>query len=346
MTINVAVVTSEAVILGCDSVASVTQNFLNPVPFVQQDNAGNFEVDENGKYVARFTYEDLQSVVTDAWGGVTKMFQLCGDENPVAAVTAGLAKLNDRPISALANDFSKQIAAPGSNDSVIGVVEKFVEFISGHYETHHQAIGGPPQFREDVEFLIGGFGKNDNFPSLYRVNLIDKADKRIKPLYGSGAGFEDKTGAAWAGYADGVQRLLFGFDIPLRGKVEDQVSKAINSFHKSMSDTMLRILAETLAALKSSNLPAGVNTELPPKPDVKIKWDQFILSIDFANLPLQSALDFVAYLVGLQSGKSKYVRGVPTVGGRTHIGILTKGKFEMKNEPDLIHTNLGYDRGI
>jgi len=303
MTINVALVTSEAVVLGCDSVASVTEMFLDPIPHLQLDEAGNFSVDKNGKYIAHFSHEDLQSVVTDAWGGVTKMFRLCGDENPVAAVTAGLAKLNDRPISALANEFSKQMAANANdNDTIIGVVEKFVEFMRGHYDTHNQTI--PEGFREDVEFLIGGFGKNDSFPSLYRVNLRDQPDKRIKPLYGSGIGFKDKTGAAWAGQADSVQRLLFGYDHPLRGNINEQISKAIDTLHKSMSEAVLRILAETLAALKA-NLPSGINTELPPKPDVPIKWDQYMLSIDFANLPLQSALDFVAYLVGLQSGESK-----------------------------------------
>lgn len=343
MTINVAVVTSEAAILGCDSVASVTELFLNPVTYVRQDAQGKLEVDADGKYVARFTYDNLQSVVTDAWGGVTKMFRLCGDDNPVAAVTAGLAKLNDRPISSLANDFAKQLLPC---DTVLSVVERFVETMSAHYDQHNQATNTHVDFREDVEFLIGGFGRNDTFPSLYRVNLIDAPDARIKPLYGSGVGFKDKTGGAWAGQADGVQRLLFGYDDPVRRTIETQVAGAMIGLHKAMSDSVLRILAQTLAALNNANLPPEVNTELPPKPSIQIDWNQFKLGIDFANLPLQSALDLVAYLVGLQSGKAKYVRGVPTVGGRTHIGILTKGKFEMKNEPDLMHTNLGYDRGL
>ena len=250
MTITVALITNEAVILGCDSVASVTQLYLNPIPHLAQTASGDFEVDADGKYVARFSHGDLQSVVTDAWGGVTKMFRLCDDENPVAAVTAGLAKLNDRPISSLANDFAKTV---GDCSTVISVVEKFVEFMSGHYDAHYKALDAPPEFRDDVEFLIGGFGRGDDFPSLYRVNLINESDKKIQALYGSGVGFKDKSGVAWAGQADGVQRLLFGYDNPLRGVVEEQITKAVDGLHKSMSDTILRILAETLAALKTTN---------------------------------------------------------------------------------------------
>jgi hypothetical protein len=52
----------------------------------------------------------------------------------------------------------------------------------------------------------------------------------------------------------------------------------------------------------------------------------------------------LSYLVGLQSGKSKFATGVATVGGRTHIGVITKREgFRMLDEPELRHTNIGYN---
>ena len=213
------------------------------------------------------------------------------------------------------------------------------------YETHYAATGEPPEFREDIEFLIGGFGDEENVPSLYRVNLRDEPPIRIKPLYGVGPGFGDKTGVAWAGQSDGVQRLLFGYDRPLRLSIERGLREAIDRQHRSMSEAVTHILSETLTAL-NAQLPPGVNTELPPKEEVGMEWDQVLLSIDFANLPIQDAVDLVAYLVNLQSGKSKFVRGVPTVGGRTHIGIIRVDGFTMVNEPDLVHRNTGYGRDI
>jgi hypothetical protein len=60
-------------------------------------------------------------------------------------------------------------------------------------------------------------------------------------------------------------------------------------------------------------------------------------------LPLQEAITFVAFLVNLQSGKSRFARGVATVGGRTHIGIITKGKdFRLLDEPELKHRHTGF----
>jgi hypothetical protein len=66
------------------------------------------------------------------------------------------------------------------------------------------------------------------------------------------------------------------------------------------------------------------------------------LNIQFVNLPLQDAVDLAAFLVNLQSGRAKFGSGVATVGGRTHIGVITKQKFVMLDEPELRHTNVGF----
>lgn len=346
MTINIAVVTNEYVVLGCDSVASVTGMFLNPVQYAERDANGNYIQDQQGKYVARFEFEDLQEVVTDAWGGVTKMFCLCqANDNPIAAVTAGLAQLQNRTISSIAYDFLRTVAGQVPL-TVKDIVEAFANHVAVLYDAHWAASGVPPAMRSDVEFLAGGFGAGDKFPSLYRINLLAQQENRVTALFGDGAEFKlGPTGVAWSGQADGVQRLLFGYDQPLKWRIQGQVRALVDGLHASMSEAALRILGDTLDAL-DQELPAQVDTELPPKPDIKLDWEQFELAINYASLPLQSAVELVSYLVNLQSGKSKFVRGVPTVGGRTHIGIVRKGGFEMLNEPQLTHRNTGYDRDL
>ena len=75
------------------------------------------------------------------------------------------------------------------------------------------------------------------------------------------------------------------------------------------------------------------------------KWtfSQQLLPFLCKNLPLQDAIDFAAFLVNMQSGRSKFVPGVATVGGRTHIGVITKGNgFKMLNELELSHRNTGF----
>lgn len=344
MTINVALVTNELVILGCDSVASATSWYLNPTAFVEVDADGKYVTDEEGRFLAKFSYTDLQEVVSDAWGGVTKMFALRSEKCSVAAVTAGLAQLNNHTISALASEFHERTKAEKLN-TVHDVAKRFVESMSEEYERHHAASKAPPALRADIEFLIGGFGSEEQFPALFRVRLNRPEAERITAVYGRGEGFPNATGVAWSGQSDGVQRLLFGYDNPVKVNIESQVRQLVDNCHRDMSEATLRILTNTLAALKAE-LPQEVDTELPGKPEIGLSWDYFRLDIDYANLPTQSAVEFVSYLVNLQSGKSKFVRGVPTVGGRTHIGIIQRGKFEMLNEPELQHRNTGYDREL
>jgi hypothetical protein len=343
MTVNVALVTSEALILGCDSIASATRLYLDPLNFTDREQDGSFKADETGKWTARFSFENLTTVVTDAWGGVTKMFRLCADPNPVAAVTSGLAALNEQKISGFVKKFSEAQGSAGQFTTVSAVVNAFVEYIGDEYEKAHENV--QDAFRSDLDFLIGGFGREDAFPSVYRVNLNRPKDKRLSSVYGPGQGFSGRTGLVWAGQADGVERLLFGVDSLLRRSVDAAAREYADSLYKSMSQSVVNILAATLAKLNAT-LPPDVDTALPAQPPFKVNWDEGQLSIDFANLPLQDAVDFVSYLVGLQSGKAKFVRGVPQVGGRTHIGIVQRGSFTMPNEPELSHRNIGYARDL
>ncbi len=334
MTINVALVTTDALILGCDSVASTSKTVIEPWRFLDREQDGTAKLDADGKIVARFDYSAYTTVVTDVWSGVTKMFELCREGSKIAATTAGLAALNDRSMSNLAAQFLQEIhGAPGS-DQVEEVVKRFLGFMRAAYDQHYEGEAIPDEFKEEIEFLIGGYGVGDHFPSLYRVQT--KSNK-YEEVYKEG-----KCGAAWAGQADGVSRLIFGYDHRLKFRAQREAAKAIDKFYDEFSTATAKILEDVLQAL-GKDLPAGISAELPAKPQVDFPWGDFQLDIEFQNLPLQDAVDCVSYLVNLQSGRAKFVRGVATVGGRTHIGVLTRTRdFRMLSEPEIIHRNTGF----
>jgi hypothetical protein len=110
MTINVALVTSEALVLGCDSTASTGDYYIDPFAVgLEKDGDGEATVDQEGRLTVKFKLDEVEHIVTDAWGGVTKMFPLCsGGSCTVAAVTSGAASLNGRNISSLAADYHAQ----------------------------------------------------------------------------------------------------------------------------------------------------------------------------------------------------------------------------------------------
>lgn len=342
MTINVAVTTSEAIVFGCDSIASASGWFLDPFSYVERDGEGNLATDDEGRFIARFPAGALTSVVTDAWGGATKMFALCGGNNPVAAVTAGTAALNGHNIHAIGRRFCE--ATTGRDfQTVRDVALAFCDFVALEYDTHFAATDA--QFRGDLEFLIGGYGARDTVPSLFRLKMRLPAADRIEAIHGLGDGFTARTGIAWAGQSDGVERLIFGYDGPLKALVERVLSEYAESVNRAISQAVVRVVTELLQKLEAV-LPEDLNMETATPESPKIRWDSFQLPIAVANLPLQDAVELASYLVSVQSGRSKYTTGVPTVGGRTHIGVIRRGSFEMLDEPKLVHRNQGYGREI
>lgn len=342
MTINVGLVTNEALILGCDSVASTTRYLLDPTKVIPRDAEGNWIQDEEGNWNVKFNFRNLDSVVTNAWGGVQKMFILCGGQRDshttVAAVTSGLATMLNRTMNNFAGEFHRAMIKKNPPcETVEDVVDHFINFMGQKYDEHFGGAAGPEELKEDIEFLVGGYGRNDALPTLFRVKLKDKSKDQI---YSPTA--EYKTGLAWAGLSMSVQRILRGYDLML----QFQLNEEFDRLYQVMSQEALRIVTEVLEAL-GAQMPAGVNSDLPAKPDLEPIYKRHRLNIDYENMPLQDAIDFVAYLVNLESGKHKFVRGVPTVGGRTHISVITRNEgFRVINPPPLTHKSTGFARDL
>lgn len=335
MTINIALVTREALILGCDSIASASEHFIDPWRHLDRDDEGNPQQDANGQLIARFKFDALRSVVTDAWGGATKMFGLSRDNSWVAATTAGLSIVNEQKVSAIAAQFARSMAALNAT-TVDAVAVSFMEFVRQEYEKQYSDPAIPDEWKNEVEFLVGGYGSNDNFPSLYRVSV---RDRQVSLMYGPG-----HFGIAWAGQADAVARLVHGYDRNLRDRVNAAVRDAMSTLRETYSSTVARIVQDVLekGGVGAEEL-AGVDTSLPDVPNVQLPFHEFALDIEIANLSLQDAVELVSYLVNLQAGRMKFGRGVATVGGRTHVGIATRDSFRMLNEPEIIHRHTGFN---
>jgi hypothetical protein len=328
MTINVAVVSSEALVLGCDSISSVTEYFINPFAH-PAEHAGD------GRYQVSFSMNDLVPQVTNSWHGVTKMFALSRDEHtPVAAVTAGLARLNNRSMKSYADEFLRDRAANTLvQHTVEEVAKNFLMFMRRYYDQHYADTALPPELRDGPEFLVGGYDAANHLPCLYRVNV---QNNRILVQYAPGT-----FGIAWEGLSDAVERLFGGYDAALRESVEKQITAGFAALRQTMRDAAARMLRDIMDRT-SMILPEGVKPELPDDPHFPIEWENFRCDIAFANLPIQDSIDLAAYLVELQSGKARFSKGVATVGGRTHIGLIRKQEgFQMLNEPELRYTRVG-----
>ena len=337
MTINVALCTSGALVLGCDSVASIARPLLDPWSYIRRGADGSPLYDEDGRLQATFEINDVQSVVTQVFGGVTKIFPLCNTAGThVAATTAGLAALGGRSMEDLAGEFRSEVdKLNGAGcDTVQGVAERFATFLRGHYDAHYGADPIPDSFKDDIEFLVGGYGGADHFASIWRINMLPNT---VVEVYKSGA-----FGCAWAGQSDGVGRLVFGCDSRLKRQLLHTVQQRIDGLYEAYSQATAKIVENILKALGAA-MPEGIDTSLPDKPNFDFPWAEHQLDIECQNLPLQDAIDLVTYLVYVQAGRMKFVRGVPTVGGRIRVGYMTRATgFRLLNEPEIVHRITGF----
>ena len=334
MTINIALVTPDAIILGCDSIASTTEFLVDPFELTpQKDEDGKIKRDDDGKLIASVDFSKGSRYVTNVWSGVTKMFQI-SESPPIAGVTTGIAALHGRTITSLANEFLRNFSNRKNKlVNVQPIANAFFRYLKPHYAQHNKDRTTPRKYWDNLEFLIGGFGKNSEFPSLHRVKLREET---VEVVYDDG-----KYGVAWGGQAIGVHRLLLGYDTGLAAEVEGAVDDLLSRQREQMNAATVRIISEVLNKLER-NLPEGVDTSLPSKVTAKLPWDQSPLAISYSSLPLQDAIDLVGWLVNIESGRQKFTSGIATVGGRTRVGVLTRDGFEEPQEPELQHRLLGF----
>lgn len=327
MTINIALSTSEGLILACDSIASAVGYFVTAF--------GDHVVVNGDTYTATYKIADVVTQVTDSWGGVTKMFVLHEGETPVAATTSGLAKLNERTMSNCAHEFRlRQADQFFPLQTVEDVSSAFLEFMREKYEQHWAQSDTPEDFRDGPEFLLGGYGAADFLPSIYRIDV--KRNSSVQQFQ-SGS-----SGVAWAGQSDAVERLIRGYDVAVRIAVEKAVTEGMRQSRAAASRGVEQILQKLVDKIGPENV-ADMTVDIPETAPVELPWDKFGARVSMGNLPVQDAIDFAAYLVNIQSGRAKFGVGVPTVGGRTHIGLITKHDgFKMIDEVPLTHRNTGF----
>ncbi|WP_273862739.1 hypothetical protein [Pseudomonas sp. LA5] len=339
MTINIAIATFDAIVLGCDSLSSQVEPaiFLRPNVGFARDADGNELVDAMGHKVVSTAH--IEPLVTNVFGGAQKMFCLYEDEDTsVAAVTAGLATLSGVTIAGVASRFRKLCTSENRTfGTVRAVAEAFLAHVRVLWEEQVQFDKITPDempFQADVHFIIGGYGTEDAKSQVFKVYVKTST---IEEQFN----WPTRSGTCFGGQSNFVERLLVGVD----GQLAQTVERVMRAQSAAYTRNVTQNLLEELAA-QGVIIPEGFTSQVPDLA-LNLPWGDQQASIDFGNLPTQYAVDLVELLVNLQSGMQRFANGVATVGGRTHVGVLKRGeKFTMLNEPKLVHNHTGYSHDL
>lgn len=341
MTINVAVSTFDAIVLGCDSLSSVVQPVMNLArarPAV--DGNGQPLRDRNGSIMVALDGECIEHYPVNVFGGVSKMFLLYEDrDTSVAAVTSGQGTVNGRTIAALAAQYKRHCEADKKAfGKVEDVTADFLAFMNAEWVAQpHLQSSSPevPKIFGTVSFLVGGFGRDEDYGKVFSV---DVAENKLSEVFPD----DHHSGVTWGGQSNFVERLMRGAD----SRLEQLVSRNII---EALSAQRTNIVESIIGGLMSAGIeiPDGVNFKFKEVIPPSDPWEKFWAQIDYPNLPVQYAVDLASLLVNIQSGMQHFGSGIATVGGRTHIGVLQRNaSFKKLKEPKLAHAHTGYSHEL
>lgn len=200
MTIVAAVKSRDGVVLGTDSVSSVTQ--MNP------------------------NDPTAQPQFLKSYANATKLFRL-GEH--VAAATWGSGNIAGNSISGIVHDFAQTMkSAPAATvEDVTGTLR---DFVAQQYEAAFAAV--PETNRPILGFLVGGYSPSDPLPELWELRF-----PLGQPLGGVRCvRSEQQSGANWRGIELPFTRLHMGYDPRLlprlvaAGLTPDSAAAAVKPF--------------------------------------------------------------------------------------------------------------------
>jgi len=345
MTVNVVVATYHGVVLGCDSLSSIIERAYFPFrspDALARDEHGNLLRDRQGRLLLAFSDENLQETPTNIMGGVQKMFLLYEDsdanniECSIAATTSGLGTLNGVVIAELADRFRRKVPLLCPDKTrADNVVNAFIDFLRPHWEQQVNYAATDEAAREylsDLQFLISGYGSDDEYIKVYRVSISRREAQEMFPN-------PPHCSAAWAGQSNAIASLINGVHPSTQWAVGRMIADALQSQRESVVRSVLEQLR-----VQGVEIPEPFEATIEEQLPGKLPWNEGAPDIDWANLPVQSAVDLASTLVNAESAIQKFAMGIPMVGGRTRIGLMRRGApFAFLNEPQIIHEHVGYN---
>jgi len=311
MTVLVSLATKDSLVLGCDSLGTIPKVLVDPFELVSKffdpENEWRLKTGTNGETILQ-NFDDIYnkaiSVPFDHMTHVTKMFSLAPLE--MGVMQTGIASLGNRTIKSLINEFKSKEAAfnnkkKPTNYTVKSIGKKLQNFVNEFYNKAY-----PNGRKPYLEFMIGGYDKRKQVPSIYRIFFHDNKLEKV---------FIESFGIAFAGQMQEIQRIVFGIDDTNKIRLLKRVSVLFDRYRELIQGYLDE---------------KGIQEELP-------RWDDYVddlfllkdwaliqFDAEWGDFSEQNAIECVNFFVEIMIKSQQFSKGLPTVGGAVHIGLITK----------------------
>jgi hypothetical protein len=325
MTTLVAVSTKDALVMGCDSLGTVTTPSINPWDLRDFfDEQYDILTDSAGKPLLRKfnqIYEKMEEIPYDQMSHVNKLCSL--QPLPIGVMATGITSISDRTIRSLITELKrndKGFKDPDklTNFTVRSVAQRILAFISPLYDSKYPKDG----FRPHLELIIGGYDKKSQVPSINRIYVHQNS---IEPTLG-----DEPFGVVFGGEMREIGRIVHGTDLANRYKMMARNDELLTRYHVILSDELAK---------------QNISFTLP-KPDAykdKLSlfgddWNLDGFEARMGDFSEQNAIEFVDFLIDIMIKSQQFSSRLPVVGGEKHIAIITKTSgFRWVSEERLVH---------
>ena len=328
MTTLVALASKDALVMGTDSLVTVTRRLVDPLDLLEcfdPEDEFKLKVDHQGKPrldSLSTLMEQAQAVPYNQLSNVSKLFDLT--PQPMGVMFTGITSIGKRTIGKLISEFRQADSAfreddHPSNYSVRIVGDRLLQFLRQPYASTFPH----PHTRPELELIIGGYDVLSHLPSLCR---IDVRGDTIVEVFSSDSPF----GIAFGGQKDWIQRIVFGTDENNQVRLANRVQDLLTRYHRRVSDA----IAE-----------AGIAFEVPPpdmwgeKFNLFNNWNLQGLDADIADYSEQNAIDCVDFFIEIMIRAQAVSSRLPTVGGDINVAVVRKDGFRFVSRQEWRHRN-------
>jgi len=328
MTTLVALATKDALVFGCDSLGSRTRRVIDPADLVEffnlDDKDAPLKVDKDGKPLIK-SFNDIYyksvSVPSEHMTHMTKLFSL--EPLPACVMLTGITSVGERTIKSLIEEFvMKNAETIGTSDYIVRhIAEKLMEHILQYYEKTYP----DEKTRPELELILGGYGKKEALPEIYRIKLPGKnIELQLDPEKGS------RFGIVFAGQMKEIQRIVFGTD----SRNNFELRKRHIVLLEKYRDKIIELLKASNISFK---IPDFTKDELLGLDIFADNWALEGFEANWGDFSEQNAIECVDFFVNIMIKSQQFSSGMPTVGGEVHIALITKDKVRFVSKEEYCH---------
>lgn len=310
MTTLVALASQHALVMGSDSLGTVSKRLVDPmslIDYFDTENEFKLKVDAQGQPLLNGFFDVFNKAENVPYNQLLHVTKLFGFPTmPVGIMFTGITSIGSESVRGLVTDFLRSEATSYSkspNTFDIGAVaQSLFDAVREKYKKVFTSELNQP----GLELLLGGYSASKNAPTLYRLQIDqDKCAQEFSD--------DNPFGVAFAGQMDWIQRIVFGTDVRNQIKIRTRVMELLEKY---------RGLIDVELAKNGLNyelpLPSTFGSDLEPFEG----WSLDRLDANWSEFSEQNSIDSVQFFLDIMIRAQDVSSQLPTVGGQTHVAVI------------------------